>query len=121
GVDVSASTFGGLIFYRKEFEFLKTVSALNFKIPKHFEDNLILIDTGKPVESTMEMVSLVGKRYNEDPRHMEQTFASIERVTKRMVVSVVKEDLGLFTECIRENETLLEDLGIVSQSTKELL
>ena len=37
GVDVSASCFGGLIFYRKEFEFLKTISPLNFKLPKNFK------------------------------------------------------------------------------------
>ena len=37
GVDVSASCFGGLIYYRREFEFLKCISALNFKIPKHFQ------------------------------------------------------------------------------------
>src|SRR3989338_2438064 len=45
GVDVSASCFGGLIFYRKEFEFLKNISSLNFKIPKRIQDQLILIDS----------------------------------------------------------------------------
>src|SRR5690606_19565610 len=63
----------------------------------------------------------VGRKYNENPRHMEHTFAAIERVTKRMVVSIVKEDISMFTESIRENESLLEDLGIVSASTKKLL
>ncbi len=121
GVDVSASTYGGLIFYRKEFEFLKTISALNFKIPKSFEERMILIDTGKPTESTKEMVSRVGRLYNENPRHMEQTFSAIERVTKRMVVSIVKEDFSMFTDCITENERFLEELGIVSLSTKSLL
>src|SRR3989344_7909353 len=54
GVDVSAASFGGLIFYRKEFEFLKHISALNFKIPKSFQDRMILIDSGRPVESSGE-------------------------------------------------------------------
>ena len=41
GVDVSASCFGGLIYYRKAVEFLNSISSLNFKIPKKIEENLI--------------------------------------------------------------------------------
>ncbi len=121
GVDVSASCFGGLIYYRKEFEFLKYISALNFKIPKNIQDKLVLIDSGKPVESTSEMVKLVGKKYNTETSAMEQTLVGIEKVTKRMVVSIVKEDLTLFAECIEENHKLLVDFGIVSKSTQALL
>ncbi len=121
GVDVSASSYGGLIFYRKEFEFLKTISALNFKLPKPIEERLILIDSGKPKESTKEMVSHVGKRYNQYPQKMDRVLSSIEKVTKRMVVSIVKEDAAFFGDCIKENQKLLEGLGIVSRRTKRLL
>ena len=121
GVDVSASCFGGLIFYRKEFEFLKNISALNFKIPKSFQERLVLIDTGKPVESTAEMVAFVGKRYNVYPKKIEHILSAIERVTKRMVVSVVKEDPNMFVDTISENQKLLEELGIVSKQTQKLI
>lgn len=121
GVDVSASSFGGLIFYRKEFEFLKNISALNFKIPKNIQDNLIIIDTGKPKESTSEMVKIVGKNYNRNPQKMERVFGGIEKTTKKMVVSVIKEDPNLFSDCIEENQLLLDDLGIVSEKTRKLL
>ena len=121
GVDVSASCFGGLIFYRKEFEFLKTISALNFKIPKKFQDNMILINTGRPVETTADMVKHVGNLYNKHPKEMEQTLAGIERVTKRMVIAVIKEDIKMFTDAIEENQKLLVKLGIVSKETQQLL
>lgn len=121
GVDVSTSCFGGLIFYRKEFEFLKTISSLNFKIPKSFQDKMILIDTGKPEESTSEMISYVGKRYNLYPKKTERVLSDIERVTKRMVVGVVKEDIKMFTQAIEENQKLLVELGIVSKKTISLL
>ncbi len=121
GVDVSASCFGGLIYYRKEFEFLKYISALNFKIPQLIQDNLILIDSGKPIESTSEMVRLVGRRYNEQTIDMEKTLIGIEKVTRRMVVSIVKEDPRMFAECIDENQKLLVDFGIVSGSAQKLL
>lgn len=121
GVDVSASCFGGLIFYRKEFEFLKYISALNFKIPKNIQEKLILIDTGRPMESTSEMVQHVGKRYNAHTSEMEQTLVAIEKTTKKMVVSIVKEDVSLFTQCVEDNQKQLVDFGIVSEKTEKLL
>jgi mevalonate kinase len=121
GVDVSASCFGGLIFYRKEFEFLKHISSLNFKIPQTILDNLYLLDSGEPVEDTLEMIKEVGKNYNINPKKMEVCLNNIEKVTKRMVISIVKEDMTMFKEAITENEKLVEELGIVSESTKMLL
>lgn len=121
GVDVSASCFGGLIYYRKEFEFLKTISALNFKLPKHFEENLYLIDSGKPVESTKDMVMMLGKNHNKNPGDIERLLAKMEKITKKMTLSIVKEDLQLFSQCIAENEHILEDLNLVSISTIKML
>jgi mevalonate kinase len=67
------------------------------------------------------MVQLVGKRYNAMPVEMEQTLIGIEKVTKKMVVSLVKEDLQMFAECIEENQKLLVEFGIVSDSAQKLV
>ncbi|MCX6732426.1 MAG: hypothetical protein NTV98_02705 [Candidatus Roizmanbacteria bacterium] len=64
GVDTSTSIMGGLLYYRKEFEFLKTISSLAIKIPEVFIKSLILLDTGKPLETTGEMVQSVGILFN---------------------------------------------------------
>lgn len=120
GVDVSASCFGGLIFYRKEFEFLKTISALNFKLPMQFEENLYLIDSGKSKESTKEMVQLLGKQFNSSP-NIETNLIRMEKITKKMTLAIIQEDANLFAECIQKNEEILENLDLVSQSTKNLL
>ncbi len=122
GIDNSASCFGGLIFYRREFEFLKLISRLNFKIPKNIEERLYLVDTGKPVESTREMVEKVGRLLNEKPKSTRQIFSEIERITKQMVVAIVKEDLNFFAQAVKKNEELLEKLGVVSKfALKKLL
>lgn len=121
GVDTSTSVMGGLIYYRKEFEFLKTISSLSIKIPKQFTDRLLLIDTGKPTETTGDMVQQVGASFNANPKKVEGLLNDIEKITKRFVVSLMKEDIGLFQESIRENEMALERLGVVSRSTKALL
>ncbi len=121
GVDNSASSLGGLIYYRKEFEFLKCISALPYKIPDVIQSHLYLVDTGKSAESTAEMVNYVGKKYNINAEQMDLTLMHIEKTTKRMVVSIIKEDGLFFKQCIQENQQLLDDLGIVSSSAKHIL
>lgn len=121
GVDPTTSCFGGLIFYRKEFEFLKTFSSLHIKIPKQISENLLLIDSGKPAESTLEMVQRVGDLYNKKVSFTEKVLLQIEKITKRMVISLIKEDREFFKQTIIDNEKLLEKIGVVSESTKKLL
>ncbi len=121
GVDNSTVCFGGLIFYRKEFEFLKNISILNNKIPKNIEENLFLIDSGAPEEKTAEMVNLVGKLYNKQTAKVEKTFLEIEKTTKRIVVSIIKEDPIFFKDSLSTNEKYLETLEVVSKKTKQLL
>jgi len=121
GVDTSTSVMGGLLYFRKEFEFLKTISSLSIKVPKKFMDSLLLIDTGKPVETTGEMVQAVGKLFNKESERTERIFNDIEKTTKRLIISLIKEDILFFRENIQKNELLLEQLGVVSDKAKKLL
>lgn len=121
GVDTSSSVMGGLLYYRKEFEFLKTISSLAIKIPKHFIETLLLIDTGKPNETTGEMVQMVGELFNKENEKTEQVLNNIEKTTKRIVVSIMKEDISFFKKSIEMNQKLLEQIGVISKKTKKIL
>lgn len=121
GVDTTAACYGGLIFFRKEFDFLKTISKLNMKIPSAFADKLLLIDSGKPEESTAEMVQNVGKRYNRSAKRTDAALGRIEKCTKRLVVASIAENHQLFSQCISDNQRELEELGVVSARTRDLL
>lgn len=121
GVDPSTVCFGGLVYYRKEFEFLKTISSLNFKIPRTIDKSLYLIDSGQPQESTGQMVESVGKLYTKNPQFIDSIFNDIEKTTKRMVISIEKEDADFFQKCLIDNQILLEMLGTVSNRAKNLL
>lgn len=121
GIDNTTSCFGGLIYYRKEFEFLRNISVLNFKIPNKIGERLFLIDSGKPKETTKEMVTIVAKRYNKEPRLIESVLIDIEKTTKKMVISLVDGDNKLFKQSLIDNQILLEILGVVSKTTKKLL
>lgn len=121
GVDNTASCFGGLIYFRKEFEFLKNISALNFNIPTKIEERLFLIDSGKPIATTAQMVESVGRMYNKKRAYVEQILNDIEKTTKRMVVAIVKEDVEFFQQCLLDNQIFLEMLGVVSREAKSIL
>lgn len=121
GIHCTASTFGGLVYYRKEFEFLKNISSLNMKISKGIEEHLFLIDTGKADESNEELENFVGKLYNTNTKKAESIFQDIEKTTKRFLVSMIKEDKEFFKRCIIEHEHLLEDLGVVSRLTQHII
>ncbi len=121
GADNTTCCYGGLIYFRKEFEFLKTISALNAKLPEQIESRLLLIDSGKPVEPTSEMVKQVRIFYNEHPNEADEILCKIEKITKRLVVSVIKEDSKGFCEGLQENQKLLQELGVVSKKAEQLL
>lgn len=121
GGDNSASCFGGLIYFRKEFEFLKNISSLNIRMPKNINDALYIIDSGRSSETTGELVKRVGELYNKKPNIIGEVLNSIEKETKRIVVSITQESISFFKQSVQENEELLEKLEIVSNKTKKLL
>lgn len=119
GVDNTASCFGGLIYYRKEFDFLKNISFFNFKIPKNF--SLFLIDSGKPDETTKKMVKIVSEKYRKNPAFIDNILFEMEKVTKKMVLAIKTADKRLFQQSLLDNEIFLEMLGVVSLKTKKFL
>ena len=122
GADNSTSCFGGLIYYQKESEAVKNITPLHFSIPTAFSKNLFIIDGGKPIESTKEMVvGIVGNRYKEQPKKTQIIFNEIEKCTKRMVASLEQNKPQQFKRSIEENERCLESLGVVSEQTKIFL
>ncbi|MBI3366202.1 hypothetical protein HY041_01065 [Candidatus Roizmanbacteria bacterium] len=121
GIHCTASFFGGLIYYRKEFEFLKNISALNMKFPDVIERRLFFVDTGESEESIQDLENFVSNGYNSNTKKIESIFQEMEKTVKRLVVSIAKEDYRFFQECIKQAEQLLEDLDIVSAFTKKVI
>lgn len=112
GVDNSASCYGGLILYQKGLG----LKNLNFKIPKNIEEKLFLIDSGKPEESTKEMVELVARKSLK-----KNILDEIEIITKGLEKALLKENIYQLKKTLIDNQRLLEKLGVVSEKTKRLL
>ncbi|KKP60191.1 MAG: Mevalonate kinase [Candidatus Roizmanbacteria bacterium GW2011_GWC2_34_23] len=110
GVDNIAACFGGLISFQ-----INIKKNLDFKVPKNIEEKLFLIDSGKPKETTKEMVNFVATQ------NVANIFEKIEITTKAIIESIKSENIDAFKKGLADNEKLLEDLGVVSDKTKKLL
>jgi len=118
GVDNTVSTYGGFLWYRKESKNLKTFQ--NVKPVTRFP-KIYLVNTGRPIESTKEMVRFVAKAYLDRESYIDTIILEIEKVTKSFLEYLYgdkKTDLG---DLIKKNEELLEKLGVVSVSTKQII
>lgn len=105
GIDPATVIYRGLIAYRKgePFERLKIKTPIK----------LLLINSGKPQESTKEMVELVGANPNK--------ISIIDKVEK--VVLLIKERLVAgesIQDQLDENGLLLEELGVVGEKAKQI-
>ena len=120
GGDNTCVTFGGLLWYRKEFEFLKSMWHLPFKPAKKFH-NFFLIKTTKPKESTGEMVALVAAMVKRRWSRMENIFSENERQTKRVAVALKEGDESTLIDAMHIGERTLEEMGVVSEKVKPLI
>jgi len=117
GGDNTISTYGGFLWFRKEAEGLKTFCSLKVQdFPQ-----LFFINTGKPRETTKEMVDRVKNTYLNNPIKTEKIFLGIEKISRNFLKLLLKEKTGEISDLLRENEELLEKLGVVSSSTKTII
>lgn len=120
GGDNTISAFGGILWYRKEFEFLKSFWLLPFKIPRSFP-SFVTINTGR-TESTKELVvGVVGEKKRKLGQEFTTWLDTVEKVTKQLVQAIHDENERAFCESMQMNEKLLEEIGVVSDSTRKLV
>jgi mevalonate kinase len=118
GVDNTVVTYGGFLWYRKENENFKTFKQIE---PKVALPKLILLNSGKPEESTKEMVAYVAGLHKRNKKQVESIFREIESVTKGFLDLLLGATGEKFGDLIRDNEKLLEELGVVSEKTKQII
>lgn len=120
GGDLATVIEGGFLWYRKDFEFLKIFSPLPFKPHKNI-GQFILINSGKPKESTRDMVEKVAQFKITFPQKTQALFNSQEELTKQMVIALKEGDQDCLIECIKLGERNLEKLGVVGRKAQSLV
>lgn len=119
GADNTTVVFGGLVWFRREFEFLKSIWSLpveSYKIPK-----FLLINSGRPVESTREMVEAVAEMALKKKKYMDTLLSDQELQTKKLLLSLKTGDINSMCQAISKGERNLENLGIVGNKAREII
>jgi mevalonate kinase len=86
---------------------------LPFKLPeahRHF----FLIDTGRPSETTGDMVSYVKSRIQQEKSKFEKIFNENEAQTRAVATAIKEENEKELINAIQRGERSLEDMGVVS-------
>ena len=120
GGDNTIVTMGGLIWYRRELEFLKSIWQLPFKIPESL-NHFFLINTGRPKETTGEMISLVASGVRRQASRMNRLFNENEAQTKRVAVAVKEGNEKELMDAMKAGERTLEGMGVVSKNATALI
>lgn len=119
GADNTTVVFGGLVWFRREFDFLKSIWSLpitSYKIPK-----FMIIDSGRPKESTKEMVTAVARLYTKKNKTMEQIFLDQEKQTKNLLLALKTGQHDILVSVIKKGEENLEELEVVGNFAKKII
>lgn len=126
GGDVAVVLNEGLIWFRKGPKGLLTTAPL-FMDPRFRGDDVggfLLINSGKPVESTADMVRKVASLRSGSSRRsnlVNKIFNEQEELTKKLAQALKNGDENLLINCIREGERNLEKLGVVGKKAKNII
>jgi len=113
GIDNTAATFGGLIWFRKNLGLgSNTIEQLSIREPVE----IIIGNTGI-VANTKAMVAGVAERKQANPKKYDPIFRQAEELAKKGKEALEKFDLKQVGELMNENHLLLQEIEV---SCKEL-
>lgn len=119
GADNSTVVFGGLVWYRKEFDFLKSIWSL--PVSAYHMPPFVFIDSGKPIETTKEMVDEVARFRKSHPNKCEMILTDQENQTKEILLALKTKDSLRLKQAIKQGEHNLELLGVVGIYAEKII
>jgi len=117
GGDNSIVCFGGVLRFQKRVgKFI--IKPLRTKLNL---SRFVLLDSGRAEETTGEMVDQVSKKLNKEKKKMTQKIALMGKLTKAMIASFENADFTCLPELIKENQRLLEEIGVVGKKARKII
>lgn len=119
GADNTAVVFGGLVWYRREFDFLRSIWSLPvnlYKIPR-----FVTVDSGRPKETTREMVASVAKLYDRKRKRVEEFLSEQEKQTKNLLLSLRNGSPADLISAMKNGESNLEKIGVVGKFAQKII
>lgn len=112
GGDNAVVVFGGLIWFRKELPDLKLIQPLNIIFSR--SKNFVLVQSGKPSETTKEMIEIARPK-------IKSILESQEELTKQLILALKDGNEKLLIEIIKKAESNLEKIGVVGSIAKKII
>ena len=119
GGDLAAILQSGIVMFRKNKGKIK-LKNLETNIPEIL-NNFLLVDSGKPVETTAEMVKLVNQKYESSKTEVTKFLQSQSALTTRLAKILKKGETEKFFVIIKKTEKNLEKLGVVGNEAKTII
>lgn len=117
GCDNSIACFGGFLWFQKKRESFKIKPLkIDFRLPE-----FVLLDSGRARETTGEMVALVNEKLKMQKAEIGRILDSLGRGTEKTANCFKKANFVLLPDLIRENERLLEELGVVGKKAGKII
>lgn len=117
GADNTIVVYGGLISYTKG----QPIQPLSFPISPKLTKNFILINTGKPKETTKEMVEIVRVKREAERVKFKKIFDHQEQLVKKLLLTIKSDDENQLIQIIRTGEKNLENIGVVSPNVSSII
>jgi mevalonate kinase len=112
GIDATAVVYGGLLEFRKtNGKFLHQIIRSDLDKKLKFR----LVDSGKPLESTKEMVFWVKENLEKNKKYL----AQMGKVSQLIIENLKKNTWE--PELLTQNERLLEKIGVVGNKAKKMI
>ncbi len=115
GLDAATVVHGGVIEFQRSGEKITYASLpVNMLKDKHF----FLIDSGKPQESTKEMIEVVRQNIGTHP-HLKKVIQHMGDVARTCITYFKEEKFA--PELLTANQRYLEEIGVVSEQAKAIV
>lgn len=121
GGDPATVISGGLVWFRKELADFKIIKKLPFELPSRLAGSFLLVDTGKPRESTGQMVSSVRKLYETDKIRVQSILDDQEELVKKLYGDLQSGEIKRVINTIRLGQVNLDKLEVVSEPVRKLI
>ncbi len=120
GGDPAAVTYGQPICLAKNQDGSRTITPLpDDVIPHEILRHCYIVHTGRPQQSTGEMVAYVRGQYEQDPTIIDAVETNTQKFLNLVCRGALREDE--FCSLINANGRMLEDLGIVTKAGLDVI
>lgn len=121
GGDPAAVLYGGLLWFQKVSLNERIIKPILAKAEEKIASHFYLIDTGKPEESTGEMIAIVRELKKKDSEEITKIFDRQENLTNTLLDILQTTDTDSVIDSMKSAEKNLEELGVVSAYVVDII